>query len=223
MDLNTGLQMAQSYMAATATPLTPFLALAGEDEADLVVVGGGCTGLSAALHAAERGLSVVVLEGGRIGWGASGRNGGQMIPGLRKGAHELVALYGRERGQALFQLALQARTLVFELIERHGIACDLRATGHFLGAVKARHMADLEAEVRCLQDVMRYPHAALLDAEAARDVVDTPYHGGLFDGWGGHLHPLNLCIGEARAAAGLGVKIAFLRGLVTSWSPLACG
>jgi gamma-glutamylputrescine oxidase len=207
MDLNAGLDMAHSYMAATATPLPPFPALAGEEEADLVVVGGGCTGLSAALHAAERGLSVVVLEGGRIGWGASGRNGGQMIPGLRKGAHELVVLYGRERGQALFQLALQARTLVFDLIERHDIACDLRATGHFLGAVKARHIADLEAEVRCLQDVMRYPHAALLDAAAARTVVDTPYHGGLFDGWGGHLHPLNYTIGLAKAARAAGVRI----------------
>jgi gamma-glutamylputrescine oxidase len=207
MDLNAGLEMAHSYMAATATPLAPFPALTGEEDADLVVVGGGCTGLSAALHAAERGLSVVLLEGGRIGWGASGRNGGQMIPGLRKGAHELVALYGRERGRALFQLVLEARSLVFDLVERHGIACDLHATGHFLGAVKARHMADLEAEVRCLQDVMRYPHAALLDAPAAREVVDTPYHGGLFDGWGGHLHPLNYTIGLAKAASAAGVRI----------------
>ena len=174
MHLNTGLNMAQSYMAATATPLAPFPILKGEVEADLVVVGGGATGLSAALHAAERGLAVALLEGGRIGWGASGRNGGQLIPGLRKGAHELVKLYGRERGQALFQLALEAHALVFELIERHAIPCDLHATGHFLGAVKARDMAELEAEVRCLQEVMGYHHAELLDAPAARRVVDTP-------------------------------------------------
>ena len=74
-----------------------------------MVVGGGCTGLSAALHAAERGLKVVLLEGGKIGWGASGRNGGQMIPGLRKGAKGLVKLYGPERAKVLFDLAFEAR------------------------------------------------------------------------------------------------------------------
>jgi len=111
MDLNAGLNMAGSYYAATAAPFAPCPPLAGEVEADLVVVGGGCTGLSAALHAARAGLSVVVLEGGRIGWGASGRNGGQMIPGLRKSALELVAMYGRERARALFDLSLEARVV----------------------------------------------------------------------------------------------------------------
>src|SRR5271154_6037372 len=116
MEFNAGLNMAGSYYAATAHPFAACPPLAGEVEADLVVVGGGATGLSAALHAARAGLSVVVLEGGRIGWGASGRSGGQMIPGLRKGALELVALYGRERARALFDLALEARDLVVGLI-----------------------------------------------------------------------------------------------------------
>ena len=92
-----------------------------------MVVGGGCTGLSAALHAAERGLKVVLLEGGKIGWGASGRNGGQMIPGLRKGAKGLVKLYGPERAKVLFDLAFEARGLVLDIIERHAIDCDLTA------------------------------------------------------------------------------------------------
>src|ERR1700722_12550248 len=109
MRFNDGLGFPSSYYAATAAPSERFAALEGESEADVVVVGGGCTGLSAALHCAEQGLSVILLEGGRIGWGASGRNGGQMIPGLRKDAAELVALYGRERGRALFDLAQEAR------------------------------------------------------------------------------------------------------------------
>ena len=91
MGFNSGLDIERSYYAATANPSPLHAPLTGEVDADLVVVGGGCTGLSAALHAAERGMKVVLLEGGRIGWGASGRNGGQMIVGLRKGAAELAA------------------------------------------------------------------------------------------------------------------------------------
>lgn len=207
MGFNDGLGMASSYYAATAAPFERFAALRGEIQADLVVVGGGCTGLSAALHAAERGRSVVLLEGGRIGWGASGRNGGQIIPGLRKGVAELVRLYGLERARALFNLSLQARALVLDLIERHAIACDLKTTGHLLGAVKASDPRWMALEVECLATQMDYPHAALLSAEQARAQVATPYHGALLDRLGGHLHPLNYTLGLARAARDAGVRI----------------
>jgi gamma-glutamylputrescine oxidase len=205
--LNAGLNMAGSYYAATAAPFAPCPPLAGEVEADLVIVGGGATGLSAALHAAKAGLRVVLLEGGRIGWGASGRNGGQVIPGLRKGAAELVALFGPERAKALFDLAQQARGLVEALVAEHAIACDLTLTGHLLGAVKARDAADFEAEARCLTDVMGYRHAEVLDARAARAEVDTPYHGALVDRRGGHMHTLNYTLGLARAASAAGAVL----------------
>ena len=204
---NDGLGMAGSYYVATANPFGAQPALTGEIEADLVVVGGGCTGLSAALHAAQQGLSVVVLEGGRIGWGASGRNGGQMIPGLRKSAPELVALYGPERAKALFDLAVEARDLVVDLIAEHGIDCDLKTTGHLLGAVKPADRRHLEAEAECLRLTMYYPHAVFLDADATRAQVDTPYQGGLLDRKGGHLHPLNYTLGLARAAQGAGAVL----------------
>ena len=208
MDLNAGLNMAGSYYAATAAPSAPCPPLAGEVAADLVVVGGGCTGLSAALHAAKAGLSVVVLEGGRVGWGASGRNGGQMIPGLRKGALELVALYGRERAKALFDLAIEARALVTGLIAEHAIDCDLRTTGHLLAAVKPSDQRHFEAEVACLNAMwMAYPHAELLDASAARAEVDSPYEGGILDRLGGHMHPLNYTLGLARAALAAGAVL----------------
>ena len=207
MAFNDGLGMAGSYYAATAHPWTVTPPLGGEVQADLVVVGGGCTGLSAALHAAGRGMSVVVLEGGRVGWGASGRNGGQMIPGLRKGAAELVRLYGRERAKALFQLSLEARDVVLALIARHAIDCDLKTTGHLLGAVKPSDPRWMAEEAECLATVMDYPHAALLSAAETRAEVDTPYHGGLLDPLGGHMHPLNYTLGLARAAQEAGVTI----------------
>ena len=106
MSFNTDLHMSRSYYAVTAAPTVEHTALLGETDADLVVVGGGCTGLSAALHAARRGLSVVLLEGGRIGWGASGRNGGQIIPGLRLGAVELVKRQARRQGQTAIEQPL---------------------------------------------------------------------------------------------------------------------
>ena len=207
MALNDGLAMGESYYAATANGWTACPPLRGEVEADVVVVGGGCTGLSAALHAARAGLSVVLLEGGRVGWGASGRNGGQMIPGLRKGAVELVKLYGATRARALLDVAFEARDLVVGLIEQHGIDCDLKLTGHLLGAAKAGDRRWMEAEAACLSTVMNYPHVRLLSAAEARDQVDTPYHGGLLDRAGGHMHPLNYTLGLASAARGAGAVL----------------
>ena len=207
MPFNDGLGMPQSYYVATAHPASALPPLRGAVRADLVVVGGGCTGLSTALHAAERGLNVVLLEGGRIGWGASGRNGGQLIPGLRKGAVELVKALGRERAVALFQLALEARALLLERIARHGIDCELKTTGHLLGAAKASDPRWMEAEAECLATVMAYPHVEALTAAQTRAEVDTPYHGGLLDRLGGHLHPLNYTLGLARAARAAGVRM----------------
>ena len=162
MGFNSGLDIEKSYYVATAKPAPSYPPLEGEVEADLVVVGGGCTGLSAALHAAERGLKVVLLEGGKIGWGASGRNGGQIIPGLRKGAVGLVKSFGRERARALFDLAVEARGLVLGLIERHGIDCDLRLTGQVVGAIAPSDMREFEAEVECLASVMDFRDVDIL-------------------------------------------------------------
>ena len=205
--MNHGLGMLQSWYASTATLTPVHPVLGGEIDTDLVIVGGGATGLSAALHAAQAGARVVLLEGGRIGWGASGRNGGQIIPGLRKGAVELVASYGRERARALFELALEARALVLQLIEEHSIACDLKLTGHLLGAIKPLQLRGFDAEVRSLHDVMGYADARVLTASEARAEVAASYHGALVDAGGGHLHTLNYTLGLARAATTAGAVI----------------
>ncbi len=205
---NSDLAFTDSYYLATAKPAPSGPTLQGEVRADLCVVGGGCTGLSAALHAAQAGLSVVLLEGGRIGWGASGRNGGQIIPGLRLGAPDLIAKYGRTEAKALFDLAMQARTLVLDLIARHDIACDLKLTGHLSAGAKPGAMDDYAREAEVLAEAMGYPHTRLVRPdEICAEVASPDYYGGLIDELGGHYHPLNYTLGLARAAQAAGVRL----------------
>ena len=203
MGFNSGLGMERSYYVATATPFAPAPRLEGEAAADVIIVGGGFTGLHAALSAAELGLSVVLLEAGRIGWGASGRNGGQLIPGWRKGAADLVKLYGAEQARLIFDLSLRAREMVLAHAQLHDIRCDLTLRGHLLAAAKPDDLSALREEVETLERVMNYPHARVLDADETRAKLNSPlFHGALLDGFGGHFHPLNYALGLAEAARG---------------------
>jgi gamma-glutamylputrescine oxidase len=205
--LNSGYGMERSYYLATANVSAVSPSLEGEHEADVVVIGGGYTGLHAALNAAERGFSVILLEAGRIGWGASGRNGGQMIPGWRKGAADLIGEYGRDTARTIFQLGLEARDLTLERIAKHTIACDLKTTGHLTAAAKATDVAHGEAELRALIEVMNYPHARLLSRDETYGLCRSEnFHGGFLDMGGGHLHPLNYALGLADAARAGGVR-----------------
>jgi gamma-glutamylputrescine oxidase len=199
--------MAGSYYAATAEPAPRHPMLLENIQADLIVIGGGCTGLSAALFAARRGWRVVLLEAERVGWGASGRNGGQIIPGLRQGPRELVRRYGREEAKRLFALAVSARDLVIGLIGEHGIACDLALSGHLYASRRA-DLDGLRREAEFAAAEMDYPHLAALDRrDLAEEIVTDHYASGLLDRQGGHFHPLNYTLGLARAAAGAGVAI----------------
>lgn len=198
---------APSYYAATANASPDHPRLDGEARADICVVGGGYTGLSAALSAAEAGYSVILVEANRIGWGASGRNGGQMIPGMRWHATDLVARFGKLPAKRLFDVALEARGRVHERIARHGIACDL-AHGHLTAAVKLAHVDDMQREIECLESVMGYDAAQIVSRAQLPNLVGSKlYVGGLFDANGGHLHPLNYALGLGRAATGAGVVI----------------
>lgn len=196
-----------SYYAASANPFPRQLVLEGDLAADLVVVGGGYTGLSTALNAAERGLSVILLEARRIGWGASGRNGGQMIPGLRWGAKDLAASFGESRARDLLVLANSAADEVRARIAQHGIACDLRP-GHFTAAVKPSHLDAMKRELDELDRLVGYPDGRIVEAGGEGEFVASPhYHGGFYDAGGGHLHPLNYALGLANAALAAGVRI----------------
>lgn len=198
---------APSYYAATANPAPRHPALAGEVTADVVVVGGGFTGLSAALSAAEAGYSVVLLEAKRIGWGASGRNGGQMIPGMRWSAADLLSEFGEDRARALVALGLEAGKRVRARISRHGIACDLR-DGHFHAAWKPAHLDTMERECEVLERLAGSQNLRVVErADVPHYVASEAYHGGLYDPGGGHLHPLNYALGLADAALAAGVRI----------------
>jgi gamma-glutamylputrescine oxidase len=198
---------ATSWYVATARGLASHDPLAGTTTADVCVIGAGYTGLSAALHLAERGYSVVVLEDRLVGWGASGRNGGQLGTGQRREEGEVEALFGKDTARQLFELGLAGRDLVRDLIRRHAIDCDL-TPGQILCAAKPAHLPDLAARATKLARDYGYPHQRVLSRAEQRALVDSPaYHGGVVDSGAGHLHPLNYALGLARACVAAGVRI----------------
>jgi gamma-glutamylputrescine oxidase len=197
----------QSYYSATANPAPARPPLAGEASVDACVIGGGLTGLSAALHLAERGYKTLLLEAEQVGWGASGRNGGQINTGLRKGASELIALFGRARARELFAMAEEAKALVRALIARHAIACDLKP-GSLYVAYKKSDPGWMAEEVELLHKEFGHEAARLLGkAELEERLGSRRYHGAIADASAAHLHPLNYTLGVAAAAEAAGARI----------------
>jgi gamma-glutamylputrescine oxidase len=196
-----------SYYAATAIGAPDCPILSGAVEADVCIVGAGYTGLSAALNLAERGYSVVVLEAYRVGWGASGRNGGQIGTGYSPGMVKIEGWVGRGDARKLWDMSEEAKSIIKDRVQRHSIPCDLKP-GYFHGAAKAKDMDSLRAEIDMLATRYGYHDARLIArADVGQYVASDAYHGGLFDSGIGHLHPLNYCLGLARAAIDAGVRI----------------
>ncbi|SLN16154.1 NAD(P)/FAD-dependent oxidoreductase [Pseudooctadecabacter jejudonensis] len=196
-----------SYYAATATPLDPFPTAKGAIACDVCVVGGGYSGLSAALHLAQAGMDVVLLDAQRVGFGASGRNGGQVGTGQRIGQDDLEKIAGLEHARALWGLSLESVHLVRDLIAKHDMAC-----GWSDGIIEADHRAKFVPHSHAYADKLRteydYDLIRPIDREEMRSLVGSPaYHGGTLDMGGGHLHPLRYALGLARAAQDAGVRI----------------
>ncbi len=197
----------QSYYAATANSACRHPRLRGDRVFDVCVVGAGFTGLSAALVLAERGYRVAVLDAERVGWGASGRNGGQMLSGYAPGLAAMVKSLGVDTTRSLWRISELAKARVRERIARHDIACDER-DGSLLAAVKPGHMRELEEEAELAEARFGYRQYRLIGpADIRAQVASRRFHGGLLDGGAGHFHPLNYALGLGTAAAAAGVEI----------------
>ncbi|MDH5302630.1 MAG: FAD-binding oxidoreductase [Gammaproteobacteria bacterium] len=195
-----------SYYAASRNDATDYGQLSGEQRADICVIGAGFTGVSTALHLAERGYKVTVLEANKVGWGASGRNGGQMIAGI-SGEQRIARQMGRHVEEVFRELRWAGHRIIRERVEKYAIQCDLKY-GYLDVAIKPRHLRQQEADCARLQrDNLPFEVRMLSRAETAATIGTDAYLGALLNMGNGHLHPLNLCAGEARAAVSLGTTI----------------
>jgi gamma-glutamylputrescine oxidase len=196
-----------SYYQATAAPSARRPELDGTAECDVCVIGAGIAGCSTALHLAERGYRVVLLETHRIGWGASGRSGGQALPGTAAGQAKLDRLIGASAARAVWDISLEGLELIRTLIARYAIACDW-VSGHLQVAITPRHERELREQLSECEQRYGYRSLRFLPGEALHALLATRrYVAALEDANAGHLHPLNYTLGLAAAAERLGARI----------------
>ena len=206
-----------SYYAATATRCDGYAPLQSNVECDVAIVGGGLAGLSAAIELADRGFSVVLLEAQQVGWGASGRNGGQVIAGLACDQQVIEGQLGLDASKRVWGMTMEALRLVTERRERFDIECDWRA-GYLGLAVSARKGRELQTWQAHMQRACGYDTQWIAPEHVQDWIASQRFHSGLHDPLGGHLHPLKYSLGLARAAAGRGVRI-FEGSAVTAIEP----
>ena len=195
-----------SYYAATAAREQAHSPLQGAHSCDVAVVGGGLAGLSAALELAERGFSVTLLEARELGWGASGRNGGQAIHGLACDQETIEQQLGLDAARRVWDLSIEALDLLRERIRRHGIACDWR-DGYLGLATSARKGRELQAWAERMARVYGYIQQPIAPEDMPGWIASRRFHSGMFDARSGHLHPLKYTLGLARAAVAAGVRL----------------
>ena len=217
---NPGHPTSSWYVATADIPAYP--ALTDRQVTDVAIIGGGYTGLGAAIELARQGVDVTVLDSAQIGSGASGRNGGQIHTGQRLDPQHMETLLGADAARQLWDMSQDARTNLDDLVATHGIDCEMKS-----GLIHSWHKPGFADDDRAYADFVKerfgYDKIRLLDkAEVAAELGTDVYHGGIFDGGGGHLHPLKLAVGMGRAAAALGARL-FENSHVTSYAQRSDG
>ncbi|MGD9842265.1 MAG: NAD(P)/FAD-dependent oxidoreductase [Steroidobacteraceae bacterium] len=196
-----------SYYQASANTARNFPALQGAVNADVCVIGAGIAGCSTALHLAQRGYRVVLIEAAQVGFGASGRSGGQLLPGYSSGQAPLLTQLGKDGARQLWELSVAAVALTTQLINTHRIDCDLQY-GHLDVAVKARQRTELQQYQREYTDQYHYQSLRFIEREELHSLLDSErYCAALYDSASAHVHPLNYTLGLSRAAEQAGTSI----------------
>ncbi|GAB3038620.1 NAD(P)/FAD-dependent oxidoreductase [Bowmanella dokdonensis] len=195
-----------SYYAFNAETGQPYPSLQQDLDADVCVMGGGFTGLSSALHLAKAGFKVVLLEANRIGYGATGRNGGQIVNSYSRDVDHIATKYGKEAGDAMASMMFEGGDIIRTLIREHQIDCDYVQGGAFV-ALNDKQLRTLK-EHQQLWERHGNGKMALLEGKALEKIVHSDrYVGGLTDGMSGHIQPLKLALGEARVVSELGGQV----------------
>jgi glycine/D-amino acid oxidase-like deaminating enzyme len=199
-----------SYYAASIVEESDYPVLEGDHRVDVAIVGGGFTGVATAVELSERGYRVAVIEANRIGWGASGRNGGQVtgsLSGEDAMRRQMRRTLGEDAADFVWNLRWRGHRIIRERVEKYAIPCDLKH-GHLQAAYQPGHLKVLQRDHAASQSHWIGEHVHWLDAAGVAEVLGTRlYHGAIRNDYNMHLHPLNLCLGEARAAASLGAMI----------------
>ncbi|GGK58961.1 NAD(P)/FAD-dependent oxidoreductase [Amphritea balenae] len=192
-----------SYYAASANDKALRPALNEHINADVCIIGAGYTGMSSALHLAEQGFKVVVLEGSRIGFGASGRNGGQIVHSYSRDIDFIEKHYGKDTGREMGKMAFEGGKIIRRFVEQYNINCDLKNGGIF-AACNTKQLQDMQ-DKKALWEAHGHTQLEMLSADSIQQYIGSGrYEGGLLDKSGGHFHPLNLVLGEAAAVESLG-------------------
>lgn len=199
-----------NYYSATSNNSETYSELSGEHTADVVVIGAGSTGINTCLELAERGYKVALVEANRIGWGASGRNGGQVTGSLSGDAaisKQLTRMIGVDAKDIMHMLRWHGHKIIRQRIERYNIDCDLRY-GHLNTAYHQSDIPALQAAMEEAGNAGLEAHVQWLDKDKVHEKLATPlYHGGVLNTYNMHLHSLNLCLGETAAAVSLGAQV----------------
>jgi len=204
------LERIDNYYSASCNEHTRFPELQGEHHADIAVIGGGSTGINTAVELAERGFDVIVVEANRIGWGASGRNGGQVTGSLSGDTaihKQLQAMIGSDSVDVMRMLRWHGHKIISQRVARYNIDCDLKY-GHLHTAYRPADIDQLQASLHDAQQAGLAQQVQWLDKHQVQEKLATPlYYGGVLNTYNMHLHSLNLCLGEAAAACSLGARI----------------